>query len=627
MAQPRAEGGKADKLCPHWPDLLPLAAIFAFVGRLAVPRRIDPIWYDPEFTGWVAPIARRMAQGQVLYADGGHLPVPPLSYVLMRLLFGTGADWFDESLLNFLFQSALVVTGYLALSRWLPRPLPLVAAIAAAGYYFALPKSIVYDAMAQFFAGACLAAAGWGAAGFWRPEREHRPLRAFALAGACFAALALTKQSTALGCAAGLGCLILFLRAPPGAPRRFAWIAALALGFLAALAALAALATPFVSWTGFLTDAIITGGEPKRTNWWVSVFLLSSFVVYYAFWIVFYGTLWLALFFLAAGGGNRKPWLAAGRLEVPGGFAPWGLAAGLLAAITCFCLPKEWMPAAAFYDRGVGMADFSRGCIAPMGYAVVTWLAARALLVPAGGRLQNFGLLCLAALLAACSHNLSDLSHLRFTYDNNPVAAYAVAALLAFAAGLISEARLPAPKARAALAAACFAAALAGWLPMIGQAARYAEATENWQEIAYLDGGRMPARAEGLRALAALVRKASASADTVLLLPEDPDIEAWWQRPRPRLAGAVIFTDMYWPRYLGEDTQRLLQAPPKLIVIGPRNLWPIYSGWYSGVDGDFIGRIRRDLLPRRYKLVKSVPMQMRGHQDFMDVYARVDRHG
>jgi hypothetical protein len=37
---------------------------------------------DREFTGWVAPIANRFSDGQVLYANGGRSPLAPLPFVL-----------------------------------------------------------------------------------------------------------------------------------------------------------------------------------------------------------------------------------------------------------------------------------------------------------------------------------------------------------------------------------------------------------------------------------------------------------------------------------------------------------------------------------------------------------------
>jgi hypothetical protein len=48
-----------------------------------------------------------------------------------------------------------------------------------------------------------------------------------------------------------------------------------------------------------------------------------------------------------------------------------------------------------------------------------------------------------------------------------------------------------------------------------------------------------------MRELVGIVRSAAdASTDrTVLLLPNDPNVEAWFDRPRPSLSSAIIFVD------------------------------------------------------------------------------------
>jgi hypothetical protein len=612
-----------DRLRPHWADTLPLLGLFVLVGQLAVRHRVDSMWFEPEFTGWVSPIARRIAEGQVLYADGGHFPVPPLPYVLMRLLFGRGANWFDESLVNFLCQCGLVLSGYVALSRWLPRPLPLVAAVAAAGFYFALTKSIMYDAMAQCLAGCCIAAASWGAAECWRLNEERRSRLPFVLAGAFFSALLLSKQSTALGTAAGLGCFVALLRPPGEKSPRLGTAAAIALGISAVLPLLAALVTPYVSWPGMIYDVYVTGGQPKSVTWKDLTAGILFFVENYALDVGIGGLIWLGAVYAIASFRVPRPQLVRGPLALPPKFEAWGIAAAVLPVALCLYTPKTWMPKAAFFDRNVGMADFNKNVVVEMGFAVLTCVIARAVFVPAG-RLHNFGLICLIAMLAACGHNLSDLGHVRLTYDNNAVAAYAPAALLGALAGLIAQARLPRTAERAALAACCFAVVLSGWTPMIMQVARFRDATISWPEISYLDGAYMPTRAGGLREFADYVRDTTAPGDEVLLLPEDPDIEAWMERPRPKIQGGLIFTDMYWPRYLDEDIRRLSATPPKLIIIGPRRIWRTYSQGFSGVDGVMIDRLKSGLLPKRYKLVRSADFAFRNWRDYMDIYERID---
>src|SRR5262245_40107967 len=96
-------------------DLTYLLLLLFVIGLWMVPCHWTSTWADAEFTGWVVPIANRVAGGQVLYADGGHLPVAPLSFVLAAWLFGSHGTWISESLLNFTFQSLAILIMYIGL--------------------------------------------------------------------------------------------------------------------------------------------------------------------------------------------------------------------------------------------------------------------------------------------------------------------------------------------------------------------------------------------------------------------------------------------------------------------------------------------------------------------------------
>src|SRR5947209_4547176 len=210
LSSPDLHGSRAqltafrDSLAPHLIALVIIGAICGSMGSILIHAHWTSIWMDREFTGWVAPIAARIANGQALYTEGAHSPIPPLPAVLMRFLYGHDARWIDESRLNFIFQCGILIVSYISLSRWLPRPVPLIAAIAGAGFLFALPKTILYDSMAQFLAALAIAIVS---ALFWRLlERGSRvPLGGhLVVLGAVLAALILTKQSTAAGLIAGI---------------------------------------------------------------------------------------------------------------------------------------------------------------------------------------------------------------------------------------------------------------------------------------------------------------------------------------------------------------------------------------------------------------------------------------
>jgi len=150
------------------------------------------------------------------------------------------------------------------------------------------------------------------------------------------------------------------------------------------------------------------------------------------------------------------------------------------------------------------------------------------------------------------------------------------------------------------------------------------ECTGSWPEIKHLSHARLRPQAAGLRSLVKTVRAQTdpARRETVLLLPNDPNIEAWFERERPHLSSAIIFQDQYWDRYVDEDLARLKRQPPKVIVIGPRNYWLGFSQeWKRNLGAiRFINLVKEEILPKNYELFSEQPITFRGSGDFMDVY-------
>src|SRR5689334_2636498 len=63
-----------------------LAVVYLVFLFFYVPRLNNFILSDREFTGWVGPIAERVARGQRLY-DDLVLPIPPGSFVLLAAIY------------------------------------------------------------------------------------------------------------------------------------------------------------------------------------------------------------------------------------------------------------------------------------------------------------------------------------------------------------------------------------------------------------------------------------------------------------------------------------------------------------------------------------------------------------
>src|SRR5579862_6054381 len=239
-------------------EIAVLLGVILFLGVTLIPAHWTSIWGDREFTGWVAPISLRIANGQKLYADGAHSPMPPLSFVTLRILFGSRVNWIDESLVNFLCQCGILLAGYCTLSRWLPRPVPFAAAVAGAAWIFSLPKTILYDSQAQFLAAICIALTGEIA---WRRliAKDQSVSRVLpVILGLCLSMLTLTKQSTLTGTVAGvfvaLAVLYGWKHRTEGLRAMTIVVAAWLAGFIVVSAAI----SPWVSVSSMIRDVYVS---------------------------------------------------------------------------------------------------------------------------------------------------------------------------------------------------------------------------------------------------------------------------------------------------------------------------------------------------------------------------------
>jgi hypothetical protein len=135
----------------RWAAFFFLVCVLLGLGFFIVPAHWTSIWNDREFTDWISPIANRLQGDARLYTQGLHNPMPPLPFVLVRVLFPGGAGWLQENLLNNAFQAAMILLLFLAFVREVRITTALAAALAAIPVYLALPKTMLYDSMAQFF--------------------------------------------------------------------------------------------------------------------------------------------------------------------------------------------------------------------------------------------------------------------------------------------------------------------------------------------------------------------------------------------------------------------------------------------------------------------------------------------
>ncbi len=629
-------------------ELALLLAAFTAIGVVMVPCHWTSTWADREFTGWVVPIANRVAAGQLLYTDGGHLPLPPLSFVLAALLFGAHGTWLSESVLNFTFQCLAILILYVGLSRHVRQPVPFLAALATMPMFFSLPKTIAYDAITQ----ALVSLVAVTAAAYVLPGREgvrsthdlplRRAGRLSALAVAT-AACILSKQSTAAGAALGVCSAIALLPPSDSWRQRLGRLMAYIGAVTAALLLGCVLLTPFMSVQGFFLDVFLTGSEPKG-----GLATLSGNLGDYAFQIA---ALWtptmlaaavLLLIFgmsarrrssdRAAADANESE-LGGSTTDSPG---PWLLVylAAIVGAVTGLAMllslhqPVQPLPG---FSPIVGMLPADLLSIGLLLCLILIALAGLAALAPRralAADLQPLMLFALVLFPAAVFHTLS-VAIFRWTYDNNPLIMGALAVVVFLACRTVRR-LLPSGRITFMLlaTAAAFAFELVMWTTLGSAAIRIRSCTDTWPEVRYLAGARLAPSAAGMRDVVKLVRRlAPQPTDTVLLLPSDPNVESWFERSRPALSGAIVFVDQYWDRYVDADFDCLMQDRPKVIVMGPRHFGRSLQLFWHGNTGAarLIQRVDNELLPRYYRLFAQQKIKLVVNDDFMDVYVRVDK--
>ncbi len=611
----RAPGGSLLFRCAEVGGLLLLVI---FLGTVLIPSHWTSLWMDREFTGWVAPIANRLGEGLILYGEHGHLPMPPLPFVLLHLLTQGEATWLSESLCNFVFLALTLGMLYAGFSLFMRPPLPFLTTVATAALFFSLPKTILYDAMAQ--CGATLSAllALW----FLRmpaPTRWGRTVQ-ITLLGLSTALTLLCKQSTGMGVVVGVTLALLFTaetRLKGGVS-----LLAYATATLAFMALLLALLTPWLDWQGFIRDVLLTGAEPKG-----GARQLAQNLVLYG--IDFSQHLFLVGTILLLGAWIFRVQLNdVEEVENPAPSqdeASWRdlVMAGLTVAVVL--LGIRWFPGFAKHIPALlktGHELLWLGLLAGLLLALRACFPRTLSVVRRFSQGDTLGLLVLITFCTAVFHSLS-VSTFRWSYDSNPLIA-GVFATLYF---LLFEARSPNRRAgRLVQFAGCIVLQLLAWSHFAEQWVACHRCTEAWEEVAYLHGARLPASAQGMRDLVHQLRALAPNpqVDRVLLLPSDPNVESWFARQRPALSSPILFADQYWDQRVEVDLEALRRQPPRVIVIGPRQYWRSFQRHWNKNYGTerLIDAVQRELLPRQYEHRLGQPILHRGGTDFMDVYVR-----
>jgi hypothetical protein len=609
----------------RWAFLL-LGAIslgFAVFASFYVRRLNNYVMGDAEFTGWTAPFAARLAAGERAYVDFV-LPIPPGSFVLLALVQKVtgGVRLLHE--LGFIALAHLLM-GLLGYATVAPLTTRLNAALVAAGtlvLVIQMPKECAYDHTAQLCVWASMAL---GVRALLH-ERGRRRIALFRATGLCAGLCLAFKQSTATGVITGwllaFGYLALCLRRQQNGDRaellRDAreW----GLGALCGIAATVALILGVGSSLGAFWQAVFVDGPELKGG---TTALLENLRSY----LLFSGTFPSGLLVTAAliGVGMRfvrferhlhlgdeplRGELGARRALLVGALlaAPFLLAAGLL-VLEVRELPQLVL-GAAIGARQLPHLGLALACAFFVGHHFSRADAPG----PVRWRGHVINALVLVAVTSSLLHGLSFVHYFPF-YNNDPLIPLA----FLFLFGAVDRARLP------WLKVAIVVATFVGFFGVKFNRALSADIPVN---DGYWAGLRVNYRGQELMSAVRRVQELTRPDERVLMLPEDAEIVPLFDRPRPKLKGAIVFVDQYPARLAEIDIAELERDPPKVIVIHPgqRSQWKrLYSTWseQSGAERVLVHVLDR-LLPARYRKDSSFRTIFFWNQGQFEVWVRRD---
>src|ERR1700722_8283835 len=613
------------------------------LGWVIVPAHVTSIWMDCEFTDWITPIANRLHDGARLYADGMHSPMPPIPFVLLRVLHPEGAIWIQESFLNYFFECASVLLLFFVFGRKVGPGLAFAACMGTIPVFLTFGKTILYDSMSHFLVVVCAFCCATLVESFTTANNAPawKKLRWPALLGVALGLLLLTKQSTGVGATAGICLALAFL--PATLPFKYRCRNIVVVGLVsAATVVVASLAmSRYMSFSGMVQDVFLAGSEPKGGNRRI----FNNFVRYgfsvskiMAVAAVVFGVIsavirrkwnWRALAADWETGLNCSPDAKAMTARVQSRAMLLAILTGVACALAIYFLPEKSGLGAVISSVAAAQV---KSFILNLGLAAGLSLAAVVIirsLIRRPGRLSSHPLApyVMIFFFAALFHNLS-ITAFRWVSDSNAFIALAQVFILGILMGSLKTGDGGRPRC-AVIGTALFVVCIAFmWAGFFNQLKLVQRCMVAWPEIPHLAGAKMRPECERLRQLVKVVQAQADKSrhDTVLMLPDDPNVEAWIDRDRPAVSSSILFTDQYWDRYVDADFASLKAHPPKVIIIGPRDFWRKFSQiWHwrkeEGVIR-LIDRVQNELLPANYDLYDAHQITFGNGEEILDVYVR-----
>jgi len=561
---------------------------------------LDSVAWFQQMGGWCFPYASLLGKSTVLYTDGTHLALPPLSFVVLHWIAPHAPTRFDEDVLCRVTSLLAPIVLYLGTRRRLPAR---VAFLSAAGILALHPLgTLLYNQL-------CFLLACTGLVIALPAMTSRRSSRVRLALAALFLALAvLTKQSCGAGAVAGVALALALFPATVPWRRRLVRCGALLAATLAAVVVVGVALTPYLSFPGMIRDVLVHGSDPKGTR----VDLLERLqdnVVSMARTIA-----WLPLaipsVLLLVAFVWRRP--ARESSAEPPGWVHVAMvsAVGIVAALSPLLAWKgglgvvKWL----WSDAGLFLLGGERYWYLVVPAVVLLPLARRAGMPWAPPLIVASLPMYLAGMLScpvvewwsAWLDLWGRLWAPPLVFAGNAVALTLVTMLLARRTRWMLAAQL-----FLGLEMAC-PYWIYTWHPRLAD-----EVYEPWPDVPALGAMKVRRELHGAHDAILAVRKLSdGPGDDVFWLPGDPPVEAYLERPRPALSSPLVFMDQYDDRYVDQDVEALLAHPPKLIVLGPfpkPHIWPYFRREEEWGTMRLIDRVQRDLLPGRYERLGILP--------------------
>jgi hypothetical protein len=599
-----------------------LAAAYLVFLWFHVPRLNNFVYSDREFTGWVGPIAERVTRGERLY-DDFILPIPPGSFALLSLIQRvTGrAVLLQELWVAGLCHLLMGLFAYAIAVRLSSRKVGLLVATTTLVLVTQTPKECVYDHTSLVVAWLAVLTGSVACL-----SRGTTARRAWFVTGLLSSASLGFKQSTTVGMVAGWTVALLYLHVVAGRSGRSAerknvedGARVYAVGIGAGLVIVALLLLAVGARPDSFVRAVLVDGP--RLKGGLKTLLLNLFLFgthYDAIRNTTVPTLMVvvvALFIARRQGslhvgeeGEPRRSLGRGSILMLGA-APllvFGIPAALLAAgvrglqpnFTAVCEGLRNVPAYGFVYAAVFFA-------AHLGEWGASTEARRA-------RGHALNAVVLASLTCSMIYDTSFVEFIPFYY-NEPV--IPIALLCLFIATERSRIRFMTPL--------VFAVCL---LPTFGVKLGRALSDDTPVTTGHWAGLVINYRGEQVMNAAARARELAGPNGTVLVLPEDVQLVGLVERPRPNLAGAIVFVDQYPARVLAKDMATLDRDPPDVIILHPRRArdWrSVFHTWTRNSPAEqMMDHVLTKLLPKKYVLDSTYPSIYFWDQGQIDVYSR-----